>query len=111
MRYARFGLPTAFAVALLALANTAQATCTNKYADVTIFCPNPVPYTGARTYTSTSRNLPTVGTPGLYKNWGNGYDVRVYRYKNGTGYQPFHWQESAPAAGYTHTHSYTHTHN
>ena len=95
MRYARFGLPAAIALAVMASANTAQAICSNKWADVTITCPNPVPYTGPKTLTETSRNLPTVGTPGLYKNWGNGYDVRVYLYKNGTGYQPFHWQENA----------------
>ncbi len=35
--------------------------------------------------------MPTVCTPGLYKNWGNGNDVRVYQYQNGTGYQEFQW--------------------
>ena len=95
MRYARFGLPAAVMLAVMASANTAQAICSNNWADVTITCPNPVPFTVPKILTETSRNLPTVGTPGLYKNWGNGYDVRVYLYKNGTGHQPFHWQEDA----------------
>ncbi|MDJ0639796.1 MAG: hypothetical protein QNJ20_13245 [Paracoccaceae bacterium] len=95
MGYSRFGLPAAIALAVMGTTDTAQAVCSNSYADVTITCPNPVPYSGARTLTPTSRNLPTVGTPGLYKNWGNGYDVRVYLYKNGTGFQPFHWEVDA----------------
>jgi len=52
-----------------------------------------VPYTGPKKLTETSANLPTVGTPGLYQNWGNGYDVRVYLHTNGTGHQNFRWQE------------------
>ena len=62
---------------------------------MTITCPQPVPYTGPKTLTPTSRHMPTVGTPGLYRNYNNnGYDVRVYLYQNGTGHQPFHWQTS-----------------
>ena len=56
-------------------------------------CDDHLPEPGAQTLTPTSRNLPTVGTPGIYRNWGNGYDVRVYLYENGTGYQPFPWQQ------------------
>ncbi len=93
MQFTKLGILPAIVVASFATVTPAHATCTNKYADVTITCPNPVPYTGARLYTPTSRNLPTVGTPGLYKNWGNGYDVRVYLYKNGTGYQEFPWAQ------------------
>ncbi|MCP3969084.1 MAG: hypothetical protein GY717_01935 [Rhodobacteraceae bacterium] len=78
-------------VSAIAITTGAQAFCTNKWADVTILCPYPVPYTGPKTLTATSANMPTVGTPGLYKNWGNGYDVRVYLHGNGTGYQDFHW--------------------
>ncbi|MDF0600119.1 hypothetical protein P1J78_05190 [Psychromarinibacter sp. C21-152] len=84
----------AAAAVMAASATAANAICTNRWADVTITCPNPVPYTGPKTLTPTSRNMPTVGTPGLYRNWGNGYDVRVYLHSNGTGYQDFHWQKS-----------------
>ncbi len=93
MTHARLGLAALAGLAVLASATTAQAFCTNRTADIWILCPNPVPYTGKKTLTETSRNLPTVGTPGLYKNWGNGYDVRVYLHGNGTGYQEFHWAE------------------
>ena len=93
MNYTRFGAVAAVAIAAISAGSSAHAICTNKWADVTITCPKPVPYTGPKTLTETSRNLPTVGTPGLYKNWGNGYDVRVYRFKNGTGFQKFRWQD------------------
>lgn len=94
MNYTRFGLFAAAAVATLASAPAAYAICTNRWADVTITCPRPVPYTGPMTLTDTSRNLPvTSPAGGLYKNYGWGYDVRVYRYGNGTGYQKFWWEE------------------
>ncbi len=83
------------AVAALALAgatSAAQATCNNRWADVTSLCPNPLPYTGPRTLTETSRNMPTVGTPGTYTGYGNG-PVTVYRSGNGTGYQDFQWAQ------------------
>ena len=93
MIYTKLGVIVAVGIFSLALATGAQAFCSNKWADVTILCPQPVPYTGPKKLTETSRNLPTVGTPGLYKNWGNGYNVRVYLHKNGTGYQEFPWQK------------------
>ncbi|MDJ0631233.1 MAG: hypothetical protein QNJ44_23465 [Rhodobacter sp.] len=94
MNYARPGFLAAIAVSILASAPAAHAICTNKWADVTITCPRPVPYTGPKTLTDTSRNLPvTSPAGGLYKNYGWGYDVRVYRYGNGTGYQPFFWED------------------
>ncbi len=73
------------------IATPAEAFCSRSTADVTILCPHPVPYPGPKHLTPTSRNMATVGTPGLYKNWGNGYDVRVYLGGNGTGYQEFDW--------------------
>ena len=94
MRSTRFRLLAAAAFAVLGTANSAQAICSNNWADVTITCPQPKPFTGPKHLTDTSRNMPTVGTPGLYKNWGNGYDVRVYLGGNGTGGQKFHWQEN-----------------
>ena len=90
----RLGAALLAAGAIIASTTGAHAICTNKWADVTITCPTPVPYTGEKTLTATSANVPTVGTPGLYKNWGNGYDVRVYLHQNGTGYQEFHWAQS-----------------
>ena len=78
-------------VSNLMVVTGAQAFCTDKWADVTIICPQPMPYKGAVELTDTSRNLATVGTPGLYKNRGRGYDVRVYLHGHGTGYQEFNW--------------------
>ncbi|WP_152912396.1 hypothetical protein [Candidatus Rhodobacter oscarellae] len=89
----KFGLVLATGVAFFASAHTAHAFCTDSRADVSILCPKPVPFRGKKDLTETSRNLPTVGTPGVYKNYGNGYDVRVYLYQNGTGHQPFHWEK------------------
>lgn len=79
--------------AVLATTTGAQAFCSNNWADVSITCPKPVPFTGPKKLTDTSRNMATVGKPGLYKNWGNGYDVQVYLHTNGTGHQNFHWQK------------------
>jgi len=93
MNYTRFGAVALLSLSAAVTASSAHAICTNKWADVTLTCPRPVPYTGPKTLTDTSRNLPTVGTPGLYKNYGNGYDVRVYLHGNGTGYQKFPWQK------------------
>lgn len=94
MNYTRFGLAAAAVAASFAAAPSAQAFCTNKWADVTILCPHPVPYTGPKTLTATSRNLPVTSPQGgLYKNYGWGYDVRVYRHGNGTGYQDFFWEK------------------
>ena len=90
---ARTRIFAATVVSAIAMTTSAQALCTNKWADVTVTCPKPVPYTGPKKLTETSANMPTVGTPGLYKNWGNGYDVRVYLYQNGTGYQEFPWAQ------------------
>lgn len=75
-------------------AGAAQAVCSDAWADVTITCPNPVPYTGYRILTPTSRNLPTVGTPGYYPQYGQG-GVNVYLHSNGTGYQDFNWSNPA----------------
>lgn len=69
----------------------AQAFCTPSWADVTILCPQPVPYPGPKILTPTSRSMPTVGTAATYRNWANGRDVRVYLHGNGTGYQDFQW--------------------
>ncbi|MDJ0824717.1 MAG: hypothetical protein QNJ16_04370 [Rhodobacter sp.] len=93
MTNARFGVAAAVAVAVLGAAPAAHAFCTDKWADVTILCPKPVPYQGKKTLTETSRNLPVSPGPGLYRNYGWGYDVRVYAYGNGTGYQNFWWEE------------------
>ena len=94
MRSTRFRILAVAAVAVITAGSTAQAFCSNNWADVTKTCPKSKPFTGPKHLTETSRNLPTVGTPGLYKNWGNGYDVRVYLGGNGTGGQKFHWQEN-----------------
>ena len=89
--HTKSGLFAAAIASLLLSANTAHALCTDRWADVTILCPTPVPYTGPKKLTPTSRSMPTVGTPGLYHNYGNGYDVQVYLGHNGTGYQDFNW--------------------
>lgn len=83
----------AMVVSMAATTTNAQVLCTPARADVTALCPQPVPYPGPKTLTPTSQNMPTVGTPGLYKNYGSGYDVRVYLGGNGTGYQNFIWQK------------------
>lgn len=94
MDYARLGLTAAAVVASLAMTTGAQAFCSNNWADVTVGCPNPVPYTGPKTLTDTSRNMPTVGpAPGTIVQWGN----TTVRYVKGTsreaGQQPFYWQQ------------------
>lgn len=91
MKRAKLGSIAIMAATFLASASAANAFCSPNWADVTKLCPQPVPYPGPKHLTPTSRNMPTVGTPGLYKNWGNGYDVRVYQYQNGTGRQQFMW--------------------
>ena len=93
MKYAKYGVAALFSVSAMMTGTTAHAICSNNWADVTITCPKPVPFTGPKKLTDTSRNLPTVGTPGTYKNYGNGYDVKVYLHGNGTGHQKFYWQE------------------
>ncbi len=84
------------AAAALAVSFTgaANADCSNAWADVTVTCPVPGPYTGYRIITPTTRNMPTIGTPGHYPQYGppGGGGVDVYLYGNGTGYQDFHWQ-------------------
>jgi len=94
MKHSIYGFSCALVVSILAMTTSAQASCTPKWADVTIFCPAPVPYPGPKKLTDTSRNMPTVGTPGLYRNWGSGYDVRVYLGHHGTGYQAFWWEKN-----------------
>ena len=94
MQSTRFRILAAAVAVVLASGSIAQAFCSNNWADVTKTCPKTKPFTGPKHLTETSRNLPTVGTPGLYKNWGNGYDVRVYLGGNGTGGQKFHWQQN-----------------
>lgn len=91
MKISTFGATALLATLILGYATTANAICSPAWADVTSTCPQPVPYPGPKYLTPTSRNMPTVGTPGLYKNWGNGYDVRVYMSQNGTGQQQFQW--------------------
>lgn len=91
MKYTKLGAITICALSILASGSAAYAFCTPSRADVSILCPQPVPYPGPKHLTPTSRNMPTVGTPGLYKNWGNGKDVRVYLGHHGTGYQEFQW--------------------
>ena len=93
MVHAKSGLVIAMVVFVTATATNAQVLCSAKRADISALCPQPVPYTGPKKLTPTSRNMPTVGTPGLYKNYGSGYDVRVFLGHNGTGYQNFSWQE------------------
>ncbi len=91
MDFTRLAMGLVVGATALGIATTAHAFCTPQRADVTITCPKPVPYPGPKYLTPTSRHMPTVGTPGLYRNWGNGYDVRVYLYQHGTGYQDFQW--------------------
>lgn len=91
MNISRLAMTCALAAGVAGFATTAEAFCTDSRADVRTLCPHPVPYSGPKRLTPTSRGMPTVGTPGLYKNWGNGYDVRVYLGRNGTGYQDFPW--------------------
>jgi len=74
---------------VIASISVAQAFCTPNRADVSILCPQPVPYPGPKYLTPTSRNLATVGTPSLYKNWGNGYDLQVYQSTRSGGRQQF----------------------
>lgn len=94
MTYFRLSLFSVTAAATMAFAPAAQAFCSNNWADVTILCPNPVPFTGPKKLTPTSRHLPTKGKPGIYKNYTNAGDVRVYLGGNGTGYQDFHWEKN-----------------
>lgn len=91
MRFSKLGVTSALALTAAGFATTAEAFCTKARADVSILCPTPVPYPGPKHLTPTSRGMATVGTPGLYENWGNGYDVQVYLGGNGTGYQDFPW--------------------
>ena len=93
MKYTISGFFVVLAVSTLAMTNSAAASCTPKWADVTIFCPAPVPYPGPKKLTDTSRNMPTVGTPALYRNWDPRYDVRGYLDRHGPGYQEFWWQQ------------------
>lgn len=93
MIFSKSGRVLAAALLLAGTTSTASA-CGNAWSDVTILCPYPAPWTGPKTLTPTSRHMPTVGTPGTYRNWGNGYDVKVYLHGNDTGYQPFHWQKA-----------------
>ena len=92
MLHTKLGFAAVLAASILAMSSSAQAFCSPNWADVTILCPSPVPYAGKKTLTDTSRDMPTVGKPGLYKNYGSGYDVRVYLSKNGTRYQEFPWR-------------------
>jgi hypothetical protein len=92
MLNSKLGFAAVLTASILAMTTTAQAFCSPQWADVTILCPSPVPYPGTKTLTDTSRNMPTVGTPGTYKNYGWGYDVQVYLSGNGTGYQDFPWR-------------------
>jgi len=93
MKYSILGFFAALVVSAFGMTTQAQAFCSAAWADVTILCPQPVPYPGPKKLTDTSRNMPTVGTPGLYHNWGSGYDVRGYLDSHGTGYQPFWWEQ------------------
>jgi len=90
---ARYGLLAVALTAILGASQAAQANCSYHVATYSCLQPlhPPVPSTSEPT-SATARALSTVGTPGLYGNWGNGYDVRVYLGGNGTGYQAFPWQ-------------------
>ncbi len=90
----RLGAIAAASFTILASTTGAQAICSNNWADVSLTCPQPVPFTGPKHLTDTSRNLPTVGQAATYQNWNNlGYDVKVVLHGQGSGHQPFHWQK------------------
>lgn len=93
MVHAKSRVFIALVVSMAATTTNAQLFCSPKWADVSMLCPQPVPYPGPKDLTPAAQQMPTVGTPGLYKNYGSGYDVRVYLGKNGTGYQKFRWQK------------------
>lgn len=87
----------AMTLAFVMAAPAANARCNDAWNDVTWWCKDPKPWKGAKHLTDTSRNLPTVGSPGVYSGYGNGYSVRVVKHGHGAGYQELPQFQRAPA--------------